>query len=95
MVEIVGDEQVRKKNLDPGSTHQVRVRAKTGDAWGDFSDALSFTTLKPDAKLIEAPSVVPFLPERAHAPARMVCLHHRFGSQQLLPASLHIVCRPL
>lgn len=52
--------QVRKKNLQPGSTHLVRIRAKSGETWGDFSDILSFTTLTPDAKLIEAPSVVSY-----------------------------------
>ena len=51
-------EQVRKKNLQPGSEHQVRVRAKTGETWGDFSEPVSWSTLASDAKRIaEAPSV--------------------------------------
>ena len=49
--------QVRKKNLQPSSVHQVRVRAKNGDSWGDFSDPVSCSTLNPDAKRIDAPSV--------------------------------------
>lgn len=49
---------VRKKNLQPGSAHEVRVRAKTGDVWGGFSEPVVVTTLAPDAKRIDAPIVV-------------------------------------
>jgi hypothetical protein len=48
---------VRKKNLQASSTHEVRVRAKKGDVWGDFSDAVSLTTLAPDVKRIPTPEV--------------------------------------
>lgn len=55
---VCGVEQVRKKNLQPASEHQVRVRAKTGETWGDFSEPVSWSTLASDAKRIaEAPSV--------------------------------------
>jgi len=36
----------------------VRVRAKTGDVWGGFSEPVVVTTLAPDAKRIDAPIVV-------------------------------------
>lgn len=48
---------VRKKNLQPNSEHQVRVRAKKGKDWGDFSDVLSLTTLAPQVKRLDAPTV--------------------------------------
>ena len=50
--------QVRKKNMQPGSANEVRVRAKTGDVWGGFSEPVVVTTLAPDAKRIDAPIVV-------------------------------------
>jgi hypothetical protein len=54
--------QVRKKNLQPDSLHQVRVRAKMGEQWGDFSDPLAFSTLASDVKRMQPPSVGDALP---------------------------------